>query len=305
MSENRIPSPLATNEATVVSLELRISPSKPARITSATNTQRIVIVGCGLRIAVLCGTSRIERKHRASAIAPAMPMESLDAMMSNRVVSRSLAGLWDMGYGPDRGAGGLCVLFMEPIKALEAGPVKDKRRSAGAHLDLCAGARPEGRAPGAHLDIAPRTPVRGNAAFTPLRAVWPAVEGVHRKLPDGEAASRPRSLAPFAQDRWFPLRPSGLITPVSARDQKWRRCRSSVHPSLPEWAGGFDQGRRGSRPYLARGDANSGRDAFHRVRRAGLSNGVPEKHLACLTVSDRREVLNQSGRGCRTSVHPH
>jgi len=82
-----------------------------------------------------------------------------------------------------------------------------------------------------------------------------------------------------------------LITPVSAQAQKRRRCRSSVQPSLPEWAGGFDQGRRGSRPYHARGDAISGRDAFHRVRRVGLSIAVLDKHLACLTVSDRRDAL--------------
>jgi len=34
---------------------------------------------------------------------------------------------------------------MGPSKALEAGPVKDKRRSAGAHLDHGAGARPSAR----------------------------------------------------------------------------------------------------------------------------------------------------------------
>ena len=57
------------------------APNKLVTIISATATQRIVIVGCKLRIAVLCGTSRIERKHKPSAIMAAMPMVSLDAML--------------------------------------------------------------------------------------------------------------------------------------------------------------------------------------------------------------------------------
>jgi hypothetical protein len=83
ISENKIPNPLASNEKTVAAFELRINANKLVTIISATDTQRIVIVGCKLRIAVLCGTSRIERKHKPSAIMPAMPMVSLGVMMPN------------------------------------------------------------------------------------------------------------------------------------------------------------------------------------------------------------------------------
>ena len=41
------------------------------------------MLGCGFRMAVLCGTSRIERKQRPSAIAATMPMEIFDGMMPN------------------------------------------------------------------------------------------------------------------------------------------------------------------------------------------------------------------------------
>jgi hypothetical protein len=84
MSENKIPNPLASNEKTVAAFELRINANKLLTIIIATATQRIVIVGCKLLIAVFCGTSRIEIKHKPSAIAPAMLMVSLDAMMPNR-----------------------------------------------------------------------------------------------------------------------------------------------------------------------------------------------------------------------------
>ena len=93
MSENKIPNPLATNENTVAILELRINANMPVIIISATATQRIVIVGSGLLIAVLCGTSRIETKHKASAKAPVMPIVTLDAMMPNRYSAKPRFGL--------------------------------------------------------------------------------------------------------------------------------------------------------------------------------------------------------------------
>jgi hypothetical protein len=83
INENKIPRPLTTTDANAALGELRINANPPKTTTSATSAHRIVIVGCEFGMAVLCGTSRIEKKQRPIATAPIIPMKILDAMMFN------------------------------------------------------------------------------------------------------------------------------------------------------------------------------------------------------------------------------
>jgi hypothetical protein len=55
----------------------------PTAIIIVTVAQRSVTVGSAFLIAVLCGTSRIEAKHKTSAKAPTRLIEMRVAMMPN------------------------------------------------------------------------------------------------------------------------------------------------------------------------------------------------------------------------------
>ena len=83
-SENKMPSPLASNEIDVAILELRINAIRPATTMNATNTRRIVMVVSGFLIMSLCGTSRIEAKHKTRAKAPAIPIAIFDAIFPSK-----------------------------------------------------------------------------------------------------------------------------------------------------------------------------------------------------------------------------
>jgi hypothetical protein len=87
MSENKIPSPLATNEKPVVNLEFRSNARVEATMMKAIKIQRIAIIGRESLMTGLWGTSRMEAKHMTRASAPVMPIVILDAVMPQAACS--------------------------------------------------------------------------------------------------------------------------------------------------------------------------------------------------------------------------